>query len=478
MLMQLNRRATAIVLDSATAASLARWAWRSAAIALMTIALLAPALWNHFPIVFADTGGYLLRPIEGALELGRSALYGDFLLAGLQLDFWPDVIVQAGLSVWLVLLVLRTHGWGGRTDLALSVILVLALTTSLPWFAAQLMPDIFVPLAALALYLLAYQGAQLHVAEKIALGAVIAFGIASHMSILALAILMLGALAIVRTAPAALILPRPRMATPVLAVAAGIALALGSNFLIAGVFGFTPGGSNFLFARLLQDGIIARYLKDKCPNPTVRLCAYRETLPTSGDDWMWRGESPLVQLGGWQEFEPEANRIIRDTVLHYPEASLGLAIQKTLKQLVVVKTGDGINSDNNWHVEWVLHEHAPRASLRYLASPQHKNEFSFTAINFVHVPVALMSTVALPFLFVFLLRRRPPAAAFVMTTLIALVANAAICGIFSGPASRYQSRLVPIATLAAIISALDLRRRRPTEGEPPAIVQNRQPLLT
>ena len=54
-----------------------RLSWTIAA-SVMIAALLWPALWNGFPIVFHDTGGYLARPFEGTLTFGRSAFYGAF----------------------------------------------------------------------------------------------------------------------------------------------------------------------------------------------------------------------------------------------------------------------------------------------------------------------------------------------------------------------------------------------------------------
>lgn len=48
---------------------------------LMTLlAVIWPALWNGFPIVFPDTGGYLARPFEATLAMGRSTIYGAFLV--------------------------------------------------------------------------------------------------------------------------------------------------------------------------------------------------------------------------------------------------------------------------------------------------------------------------------------------------------------------------------------------------------------
>jgi hypothetical protein len=76
----------------------------------------------------------------------------------------------------------------------------------------------------------------------------------------------------------------------------------------------------------------------------------------------------------------------------------------------------------------------------------------------------LLATAVLPFLFVLLLRRRLAAAMFVLTMMMALLANAAVCGVFAGPGSRYQSRLVPVAILAAMIGGWVLRR--PTDRLP------------
>jgi hypothetical protein len=230
--------------------------------------------------------------------------------------------------------------------------------------------------------------------------------------------------------------------------------------MIAGVFGFTPGGSNFLFARLVQDGIVARYLRARCPDPEIQLCAFRHQLPTTTDDWLWAGDGPLAKLGGWQEFEPEANRIIRDAVRRYPYAVASTAVSNTLTQLVTLATGEGITADNNWHVEYVFREHAPYALARYRTSVQARNAWDFTALNTVQVPVGLFATAALPLVLIMLLRRRRRVAAgLLLTVMMALVANAAICGAFSGPAHRYQSRLVPAAILAVIMGGWVLYRR-------------------
>src|ERR1041385_1694609 len=102
------------------------------------IALLLPALWNGFPLVYPDTGGYLARPLTATLELGRSAVYGAFLIAGAPLAFWPNIIAQAAIMLWLIALTLRVSGLGSRPWLLLGIVVALTIATSLPWFASQM----------------------------------------------------------------------------------------------------------------------------------------------------------------------------------------------------------------------------------------------------------------------------------------------------------------------------------------------------
>jgi hypothetical protein len=457
--------------QAASASPARRLAWPAAAV-LMILALLAPALWNGFPLIFADTGGYLLRPIEGTLGLGRSALYGAFLAPGIGLEFWPNVLVQAALAIWIITLTLRTHLDGLRPATALLVVLALAGLTSLPWTASQLMPDIFVPLAALALHLLALRPTQLRTIEIAGLCAVTAFAIASHMSILGMGLALLLAYAVMVPLAARLALPRPRLALPAAALFAGIGLALTSNAIIGGQFAFTPGGANFLFGRLVQDGIVSRYLDRMCPDPTLRLCAYRNELPMPAVDWMWWSESPFQKLGSSKEFTPEAERIIVGTLRTDPGAHIVTAVKDTWQQLVTLGTGDGVNPDNNQHAVWVLSTHAPNAMARFNAAAQQRDLFDFTAINWVQVPLALLATAAMPILVLRLRQRRPAVAALALSALLALLANAAICGIFSNPDARYQSRLAPIAALAVLVAVLDTRRSRRSGSNPRALPAN------
>jgi hypothetical protein len=430
-------------------------------IGLCLALLLAPALWNGYPLIYPDTGGYLMRPLTGTLELGRSALYGAFLLAGAPLAFWPNIILQAGLIVWLIALIVRTIDLPLKPWTTLAVTVVLTLATSLPWFASQLMPDIMFPAGVLALYLLGYGGERLNSLERILLCAVIAFAIAGHMAMLALALGLVVMLWLIARIPAFADLS-PRLSFPALAVACGLVVAPLSNALIADEFAFTPGGASFLFGRLVEDGIVTRYLARQCPDAALRLCAYRNDISTGYDDWLWKNGTPFWKLGGWKGYTGEERRIILATLKSDPLAHLTTAIAHSLEQFISFGTEVATDHDDNSHTTDTFRERLPQQYPKLMTARQLTQQFDVSPLNWIDVPIGALSMVGLAGMLLF--RRRlgltPRAAALDATVLLALAVNAVVCGVFSHPADRYQSRLVPLAPLALMVI---MASRRPAE---------------
>ena len=66
------------------------------------VVLLVPALWNHYPLLQYDTGGYLARWYEGYLVPSRSTVFGLFLHVGEGLHFWPELILQTGCAILII----------------------------------------------------------------------------------------------------------------------------------------------------------------------------------------------------------------------------------------------------------------------------------------------------------------------------------------------------------------------------------------
>ena len=423
----------------------------------MLLALMAPALWNGFPLIFPDTGGYLTRPMEGTLDMGRSAFYGLFLYAGIPFTFWPNIFAQAAMTAWLIVLSLRAHGLGGRPWLAFGIVAMLTVGTSLPWLADQLIPDILFPAAILALHLLVFRDGQLASWERFALAGVIVCAMVSHMAAAGLCVAVIAALWLLARV-ARLALPKPRLMFAAGSLAAGLALCPISNWAITGSFAFTPGGSSFLFGRLIEDGIVARYLDERCPDPALRLCAYKGDLPDDADVWLW-GDTPFYKLGGWADYGAEERDIIVATLARYPLTHANAAITATFRQFAAFQTE--VSLQDNEPTIGTFEDRTPQLYLQFMAARQQTGQIDVDMLNRVHVPLATLALAGLVGALMF--RRRlnvaPELTALCLTILLALSANAAICGIFSHPVDRYQSRLVPLALLAMVLLAVSHWRR-------------------
>ena len=89
---------------------------------------------------------------------------------------------------------------------------------------------------------------------------------------------------------------------------------------------------------------------------------------------------------------------------------------------------------------------------------QQKGELHFRPINYIHMPVGGIILLMLIAGLVLAIRRRDLAAAPLLGFILAaLIGNAIICGVFSNPHARYQSRLIWVPAFALALLAVDRR---------------------
>jgi len=236
--------------------------------------LLAPALWDGYPLLQSDTGGYLARWYEGYLVPSRSTVFGLYLHFGEDTYFWINLGIQALATMWILQLTLRVFGIA-RPALLLGSGVALTLTTALPWLASMLLTDIFAGLSVLSLFLLVLQADRISAIEKAALFAFTAFAAATHSATMAVLLGLCCTGWIVRP------FLRERisiagLAQGTLTPAAGAVMLLSANFALSGQLAWTPGGYAIAFGRMLQDGIVTRYLQDHCGEQRLKLCPYRD----------------------------------------------------------------------------------------------------------------------------------------------------------------------------------------------------------
>jgi hypothetical protein len=418
---------------------------------VIPLMLIAPALWNGYPLLQYDTGGYLARWYEGYLVPSRSTAFGLYLHFGEASDFWINLGVQALATLWILQLTLRVFGMARPLRL-IAVSVVLILTTALPWLASMLLTDIFAGLSVLSLFILVLHGDKTSTIEKCLLFAFTAFAAATHSATLAVLLGLCCAGWIAR----ALLGDRIAVSGLLqgsLTIIAGAAMLLSANFALSGQFAWTPGGYGVAFGRMMQDGIVARYLKDHCPEQRLKLCPYRNELPPTADDFLW-GHSMFETLGRFQGLNDEMEFIVRRSLAEYPLWQAEAALVATAQQLADVATGEG-----TWH--WIPHTYGiierylPAQVAPMRAAHQQHGDLDFTVINWIHVPVALVSMLLVVVILATAIRRRrlDDLTLLAATIALALLGNAFVCGVISGPHDRYGARMVWIATLVVLIAA-------------------------
>ena len=79
--------------------------------AILSLMFLSVAVWNGFPMIFYDTGAYVLEGLGHVFLVERAPVYAELLfLAGARFSLWPIVILQALMTSYMILEVARKAG--------------------------------------------------------------------------------------------------------------------------------------------------------------------------------------------------------------------------------------------------------------------------------------------------------------------------------------------------------------------------------
>ena len=469
------------------------WRW----VVVVAALLLWPALWNGYPIVFADTGTYLSQAIHRYAGWDRPVFYSVFMLPlHATVTLWPVVAAQALLAAWVLRLVCRVLAPDLPDWLLLAGGAGLSLFTWLPWLVSELMPDLFTPLLVLILAVLAWTPDRVTRREWLALPALATLMTASQQSSLPLAFGLSVALGLAagltdRTArpawglrpdraaladasggsPAGLrgsacrgtAMARMRRAWRLTIVPPALAvLALCSVNLVAhGRFSVSPFGNVFLLARVIYDGPGLAALRQGCPEAGWRLCPFLDRLPPTSDDFLWQPGSPLDLAGGAKAVSGDANAIIGAALVADPVGEARAALGNTLEQLRRFDSGDGLEPWPTWVTPWIKRDFPLPENARYAAALQQNGRLAVPwALGLGHKIAGLAGVAGCALLLPVAIRRRSACAGFLIAALLALPLNAAITGSLSAPHERYQSRVMWLPPFVAALSLASLRRRQ------------------
>jgi hypothetical protein len=488
--------------------------WRGlAAMAALFLAgamLSLPAIWNRSPLLFYDTGGYLLRA-SGATSVllhehspalpraGQAAgsedakgvpseseykkisrnpfflrpiAYSIFLIpfSG-ALSFFLLPLAQGILSAYVIRRLLTTldvYSW----KTFFFCIGTLGVLSSLPLYVSQMMPDLFTSLMIVMSFVAVYSWPTRSVRGRVFDTCLVALTVAVHLShvpiMLALVVIYGLAAVLFRkdVKPAA-------VATGAVApLLLAITLAVSSNAIVARHPVMSESSPLFMLARLLGDGPARAYLNESCPAAGYQLCNELDhlgdhTATASVSDYFLWDPNGIVKRTANPGLLREAAEIDRATIKRYPLWVAGNAIRNGLTQLITFQVDPKINLSPRFLIA-DLHKIDARLATAFVQSRQAKRQFPVAEASRLLVFGLVVSLAAGGYL---ALRARRSISSrafqFVAVVFVSLGANALATGALSQIHERYQNRVIWLLVLCALVlasSALQARRS-PTVAE-------------
>lgn len=342
-----------------------------------TAILLSAALWSGYPLIYSDTGVYVASGFELFVSNDRPIVYGLFVrIASAGASLWGVVAVQSALLFFAIVKALEVffdraiaRRW------ALAAVALLSVTTGLTWYSGQVSPDIFTAVAMLSLSSLLLS-ASLSMVEKILLAVLFVFASAVHLSNLVLDLVLLAGLSlgwwVFRAKGRELPATGSRIALAwALAAAAWLAVA-SVHAVFGGGFRLSRSTHVFLVGRLLESGVLKRYLDEACTTRRYTLCSFKDSLPNL-ETFLWDPTGPPARAGGWDATREEYRQIFRG-VLSRPRFIGSLVADGalvTMAQLTHNAPGAGlIQFSADAYVMGKLARHFGAEFPRYLSSRQ------------------------------------------------------------------------------------------------------------
>ncbi|NJC33258.1 hypothetical protein GGR88_000732 [Sphingomonas jejuensis] len=468
----------------------------AAAVAL----LLWPALLNGAPFIFADTTAYIRGADAGMYRLfgvtsdwtgiagapgaataggagvpfaaaesqevvlaGRSVFYGAFLYLGWAIEaLWTTALLQSAVTVLAVGLagrrVMLAAGISPSLRDATVLIVLLAAATPVAFFAVFMMPDIFAALALLAAAMLVGYWTTSTRFERsfwlACLTAGVLFHSATLLLIVTVALLVLFARIFLQRGSVS----RTGLTVVSLAIVVGMAGEILFSAGVTRLTGAPPVRPPFVAARLIADGPARQVLEEDCPVAGYTLCRHLNRLNDNSDVMLWsrdpaKGIFMALPPDERRAVSTEQSSLVWRTVSDRPLAVASSTLAAMGRQVTSIELDD-------------FNYGAAGRSPPSKAVPQpyadalngtraSTNGMPTQIVTGLSVLTTLVGSIVLIALLLGSAKRRALPAnlrVMIVTVVLGVAANAAICGALSTPHGRYQARLIWLIPLVALLA--------------------------
>lgn len=410
----------------------------------------------------------------------RSPYYGILLYTlAHRGTLWLLTAAQALACAWLLHLLWRFMAPRAPAWTYYTLMAALALGTALPWVASFAVPDIFVATLTMAAAILLLWREQLSKGELWGVIALLAFSIVFHGSHLLLILLLI---------PVGVALgwwlKTPWASLRVFAgvcVGAVIVSMLASSLYAAAIklkTGDELRRPPFLMARVLADGPGLAYLRHSCAQGKKWvICRFKDQKMDTSDHILWSSEPGVgvFNRSNYEErvgMEKQELAFVLGTIAYDPVGQFAASMRNWWDQLTAVYVEDPLRRP----LVFIVHSYWGHTNLvGMLRGVGDCGRWGEKCEPRVSIPqVAAVGDRVIAFALVLfawgLLQRRsllsaftrggldpdqPAARAGVAALFVgaAIVLNAAVCGVFSCPFPRYQSRIVWLLPAVSLLLA-------------------------
>ena len=488
--------------------------WAFVLLAVTVIGCLSVLAINRGPLYYFDTGSYfrqgdaalsliLPEPKQDGEEAGtgnagtkgsgkkdqttggsRSMVYALLVAAFWRADALGGVAIvhlaMLLLAVWLTMRVLQRSAQTGRSTLQLvSLPLLAAATTALPFYVAYVMPDIFTSVMLILIAAVVVAGRYMHPLEWLGALALAGFAIVLHPSHLGIAVLMVPfalLAALLRLGQGRWLAAAFVAGLVVLAIAERKAFEFAAETVTKKEVLYTP----HITARLIVDGPGLAYLNDVCPRDDLATCALHEALSWSDDPYRLTathiifersenlGSFRLMPIEDQQAVAAEQRAFFLKVLAARPFGTilalggnaaeqLGMnSIKMTIPNEAVIRNAKSLSG-------------LPEAQLAVLDNiVLTRDQPWLSPVNSIHATIYLISAIVVIGLLLWPGRVAPPLKLFALFILIGIAVNALVCGGVSQPADRYGARVMWLLPFTAAFLLLVQRSGPPraTAGDP------------
>ncbi len=424
--------------------------------------LCIPAFYNRYVIFYTDSALYLESAMNLIPTIDRPIGYSFFIRATTwKTSLWLTVFFQGLIGSLLIFHSLKTiiSEIKFKRMHHFFTICFLTVFSTLGWYVGLLMPDVLTSFMIIAVFNMLFgKNNLITYIFYVALFFFIIFSHLSNIPLLAAILLIFYLFKIIRRKREKITKNTIIGTAIIVFVYLGtLAYIINYNYRHFSKAQLSPTGNIFFFARLIDTGVVDKYLEDNCDKANLRICQYKDSIPNSSQFFLWHTDGIFYKMGGWNNYQQEPQIIVNDILTspkYYNSIVWDFTIS-TCKQLFAFKIGgDFLNFvDGAWSPVYdkcvkSFPKNEIKRDFRY--TKQAQEEFNFDTLNDT---IYFFVIISLLFIVIVLYKYKTDEKVFyfLVISFSGILVNAFVCANLSNVLNRYQARSVWIIPFVALV---------------------------